>query len=240
MRQLQNGATELIVDADHGFIRRQVYEVAVGRSEELLVRLAATSALVMRNIADVGGCIVSASMASGIITAWARVPGIKITGKFKVVEGGKVLTPDFWTRDPGLDLSLPWASHPGMAIYFVVVMDRPNALFRLNNAYIVGSDTTSTVKGWLLPPIANLYDDGRICMGNEPVKCCPTIADQWIAALAHFNAARFNPDLSSRLSTTVVGSQIRFDAANNKQLPIPDSWHQSWGRVNSTIYANIS
>lgn len=239
MRQLLNGATEIVVDQDHGFVRRQIYETALGRSEDMLARMAASSAVVMRAIACVSDCIVSASMQAGIITAWAKVPGVKITGRFKVVEGGKVLTPDFWSREGGIEMSLPWAGHPAMNLYFVVTMDRPNSLFRMNNSYIIGSDSTNTVKGWLKPPLANLYGDGRICMGHEPVKCCPTISDQWLAALNHFNAARFNTDLSAGISQSTVGAQIKFDASNNKQLPVPDNWHQTWARTNSTIYANL-
>lgn len=246
MRQLSNGGVEIVVDPDHGFIRRQTYETALGRSEEVIARVASNAAVTMRNIGRVDGdSILSASLQGGITTAWAKIPGIKITGRYKVVESGKILTPDFWSggrnsSGDGIELSLPWAAHPAMGLYFVVTMDRPNGNFRVNNVYVVGSDASGGIKGWLLPPFANLYEDGRVCMGNEPVKCCPTISDQWSAALAHFSAARFNSDLSSRISQAVVSQQIRFQAADNKQLPVPDNWATTWQRVNSTIYSAIT
>lgn len=240
MRTLKNGELEVVLDNEHGFIRRTVYEEAVGRSEAVLNRLANENQMVMRSLATVDGCIVSASMKGGIYTVWARVPGIKITGLFKVTGEGKILTPNFWDRNGGMQLSLPWIAHPTMAIYFVVVMDKPNANFRTTNCYITGADTSGNVKGWLLPPLANLYEDGRICMGREPVKCFQTIGDQWLGSLTHFNNAQFNADLSSRLNQVTVASQFSWNAADNKQLPIKDDWYKGWTKINSTIYAPIS
>lgn len=240
MRALKNGDIEIVMDSDLGFIRRSVYEEAVGRSEDLIAKMAQEGALTMRYIATVDGCSLSASSKGGITTAWAKIPGIKISGGFKVVNDGKVITPDFWSRRTAIQLSLPWTAHDAMFLFFVVTMDRPNGNFRMNSAYICGQDVNGNVKGWLKPPLANLYDDGRVCMGHEPVKCCPTIADQWAAALAHFGAAQFNTDLSSSLSQAVVAAQISFDATTNKQLPIPADWWKHWGRINSTVFSVIS
>lgn len=242
MRPLKNGDLEVVLDGEHGFIRRTVYEEAVGRSEAVLNRLANENQMVMRSIATVDGCVISVAQKAGSYTVWARVPGIKITGNFKVIGEGKIITPDFWgsRNGGGMQLSLPWVCHPTMALYFVVLMDKPNANFRTNHAYITGADTSGNVKGWLLPPLANLYEDGRICMGREPIKCFPTIGDQWLGSLQHFNSAQFNADLSSRLNQATVAAQLSWNAADNKQIPIPDAWYKNWTKVNSTIYTNIT
>lgn len=238
MRTLSNGQLEVVLDQEHGFIRRTVYEEAVGRSDALLQKLAADTALSMKAIASVDGCIISAAAKAGIFTVWATIPGIKITGNFRLVKDGKVLTPDFWSKG-AMQLSLPWLAPEGCSLYFVVTMDKPNGSYRTQNGYIVAIEGGGNVKGWLLPPFANLYEDGRICLGSVPIKCCPTLGDQWLATLTHFNNASFNGDLSARLRKDVCEAQLSFEAATNKQLPVPTNWWKDWARVNSTVYAPI-
>lgn len=241
MRALKNGETELVLDPEAGFIERQVFEKLRGPADTILERMASETAISLKAIANIGGVILNASSKGGAYSVWGAIPSIWINGKFRTIADGKALSPDFWTpQNSRIALKLEWQAPETMKLWWLSMFDRPNGNYRHTNSYMVASSTAEGRKGWFLPPIANIFDDGRLCMGDAPVEGDATLAGAWSKATARFFNAQFNAHLSDRIAKEHVEKIISFDASSNKQLPVAKNWEEMCRRANSTIYNCIT
>lgn len=143
-----------------------------------------------------------------------------------------ILVPVF--QQPGAEMNFRWEPPGSMKLYVICFWE---STFIINGAapkiYLVAKDTT-TRKTFLLP-LPNLYEDARICLGNELEDFIgKSGVDQLGLAIAKLQTAKWNTDLLRSVHHEVE-SLFRFDP-DGKQLPPAAPWTTACRAVNHHAY----
>lgn len=173
--------------------------------------------------------------------AWGLVREIPILTGWRILAGGR-MSPDFH-RNEGAVMVKTWK--PPQGIHVLVVSTFLWDAAAKEYWFGDGGKTSYLVlvapgisAGFHRPPLANLYDDGRICM-DPPRNRFPTIADAWSGAVNVIGATRFSADLSNRFpieasdaafSYNADGTQVPIDAKGLLRLCV---------KCNTTVYDGI-
>lgn len=143
---------------------------------------------------------------------------------------GKVMFPVFNGTDNVM--SLPWPAQKNMTLRFVVlsVHDPLGKKHRLGQVYLIAYDEKK--QAYKLP-LANLYDDCRLCHGqNSP--WVRTGADVVLEALRNFGTSRWNGDLWKDAEKSQ--KMFSFQATQEGFNPIPvEDWKPLCDKVATPI-----
>lgn len=138
--------------------------------------------------------------------------------------GGGLFEPVFHTAPDALRMDLSWPIPPTMDLRLIVHAQRESDRYTFYSAYLAASHAARP--GFFRLPLPNIYDDARVCMGNEfgsPV--LPSLSAIAAAALTQFNAASWNTDLLSAVSADNAKLLFRFNPeGGNQPVPPPGGW----------------
>lgn len=121
-----------------------------------------------------------------------------------------------------------------MFVYFIFTTTKEGQAWKTGDNYLIA--TRMGDKKFYRLPLHNIFDDGRICMGDSYTVQGATLHERFNNALAHFEASPWNTHIAQAHENT----QALFSfSLKGEQLPIPDDWHKQCTAVNNTIYADL-
>lgn len=120
-----------------------------------------------------------------------RLDGISLTTQFQ--QTGDKLYPVFGAS--GVMMSLEWKKPDDMELVFSSDCTKDRGRWRMGECFLFARKANKP--GFLKLPLPNLYEDGRICMGNEVAGSIrgDTLEGCFKAALESFADTRWNSDL---------------------------------------------
>lgn len=182
---------EYILQRGGQIIRRRTEEVDLQVTDHIISQLTSTQKMQVRDCFMLEDKPVTLTVYPSLNNYYSlTLDSIILNTSFRVV--GKTLTPVFSANDN--IMSLPWPAQENMVIRLTIAtaQDPTTWKHQLQNVYLFAFDINT--KQCYKLPIANLYDDGRLCHG-QPRKSFRTGADCVLDTWRLFGQSRWNGDL---------------------------------------------
>jgi hypothetical protein len=230
-------ATEVLLSEDGRIFRRNIAQTEVMVDEAaVFTAFREGQSVQVRNALLVGGETASLGLKSlpdGRVSIAATIPlkFIHLNTNFKL-EGG-VAMPIFTTPDPNEPtLNVDWdvrvACSGKVKLWFLVnTIQRHDGLFYNGECYLAASSVTNRI---YRIPLANIYDEGRICMGVYTA-INPSLQEALSMALTQFLASPWNSDLHRPAEKS--DAFFRFKVSNDgyETLPVVGQWSNLCERI---------
>ena len=188
-----------IMVAPDGFYRVTTSFEFIGRMEDTLRSAITAPSAIHPSVAvlytqPVGVALTPATTRSAAITrCWVRIPQLMLDTYWAVNTETNQWYPVF-KPDPGTVAQvLPWVPPSGTNLYLVSAWPEPT-----RHTYLVA--TRDVAPGFFRPPLPNIFEDGRVCMGNhevDPPERTPLL-DQFKTMVDTFHRNPWNTDLVTR------------------------------------------
>jgi hypothetical protein len=211
--------------------------------DSVLKKLASSAPTVLRNVALVDGAPAHISVAASHAVSWTTIPSLGLDTVFAVEKaGGKLVTyPAF--AGSGTRQSFKWVPPEGSRLVVVASssLDAQGvATYGETYLLLVGSPESLGKGVWALP-LPNLFDDARVCTGEEKntIAAAPTVVGQLAAAVRVIQTSVWNSDLLNGSKTERSKALFRFDTKTGEQLPVPETWPSLLMRVSCGVYNNL-
>jgi hypothetical protein len=196
----------------------------LGVRNDLLQQAANKTGTPLRNVFKIGGGLPVHMLASGDPVYAVRLPFLRLNTSWGMDENSAepVLVPKFVPGPGTVEHQFDWVPMPGCAAYFVTRLGTDPYLSFISPG---GPGREGNFFSYRLP-LSNLFDDGRICMGDGwsssdcliEYEAGRISAEQYLEqALAHFSGARWNSHLTDGRRTEAA-RMVRF-TPDGKQLP---------------------
>jgi len=231
--------TEVILNPDGKVFRRAVSSVEVALNERsLIASLQESMSLTLRDafLLEKRWVSLLLSTSGPSITAFATIamPYLHLNAPFRVLEDGKVTVPVF--EPAGSDrpvFTVDWdvaTATAGKARCWLLVHAAaagPDSSWGLGECWLC---LTSSSNRTYRMPMANVYDNCRVCMG-EYAKVHTNLFNALRAALTQFEASAWNSDL--RKPVDRIESFFRFKQSDSgfETLPCNGQWSNLCERV---------
>jgi hypothetical protein len=144
------------------------------------------------------------------------------------------LVPTF--QPPGAEMNMEWRPPEGLRLFFIGVWaNNRDMISAIPTCYLVARD--SDRRTYLLP-LPNLYEDGKICLGNfdsttEMLR--PTVFETFNRAIEIFDQSKWNTDLLEERRIVNSKRLFRF-TPEGESLPPEGAWPPLCWRTNNTVY----
>jgi hypothetical protein len=116
---------------------------------------------------------------------------------------------------------VPATKEGDMFLYYIFTTVKDGATWKAGENYLIA--TRKGDKKFYRLPLHNLYEDGRICMGNGYVLEGATLQQRFDNSLKYFEAAPWNTDISAPAEKI---QQLFSFSLKGEQLEIPANWHE--------------
>lgn len=230
-----SNTVEFVIKPDGEIVKRSTQEVPIEVLPTIKAAFQTGATFQIKGFMDFdnpfyGGCGLVANSATPNALMWSvRVRTINLNTHFQMVD--KVLTPDFRGDQTGsTPLEIAWRVPDDMRVVLgmsvgMSVTGSSTGLWTLGKHYLVAYDTGGK-RTWKLP-VSNLYNTLELCHGQDK-SSHPSALKAVQAALAAFQASKWNADLYSATSNT--GAMFRFEPENSgfKQLPLVLASGKDW------------
>ena len=158
-----------------------------------------------------------------------------------------ILLPSWSSQNGSHQITHHWAPPPEVRLYFtagLILIDGYWA-WEADHAYLLARVQGRT--GAFKPPLPNIFDDGRICMGRDVPVPERNSSTRPVFALVedllnHFYASTWNADLLNTIPEREVVSRALFGYnLDNKQLPIGPmtTWIRGFVGVSNNRYNDL-
>lgn len=211
------------------FVRVDISVRDLGPQDSIVQKLAADLPTNMLNAFLLpGGKPAHIQTKAGVIIVWTELNKLQLRTVYTVGRDGTrypvFKRPESMTSPPEHEASFEWdPSVIGMRMFFTSTLKFEPAAktYVWNQSYLVCKAPKR--KEIFRPPMPNTYTDGRICMGNDYRHTGPCLADVFCHNLAHFDASKWNNDLSDGITADHVKAMFSFDK-DDKQIPPPKEY----------------
>lgn len=166
----------------------------------------------------------------------ATIPMPELVFNTNFVIKDEVLNPVFAKPNPGLPLfNVKWdarlACSGKVKIWLLVQVghESGDGLHHIQDCYLAATSSSNRVYRL---PLGNIYDTGKVCMGQFE-RSHGTLVEALQAAFDQFTASPWNSDLVK--STEKINKFFRFKAANDgfETLPVDGQWNNLCERISS-------
>lgn len=205
--------TEYVVVDDGYFERRRIITDRVEVTQAIVDQIGQNSRRKLGYVSTVDNMPVNLQLGSNRAYWTIRLAKLTLRAPWRLHEGN--LVPVFnSTTDPVM--AIDWV--PPMPVYFVMSEN-------------IGNHTVE--QAWLFAgapgnfyrlPLANIFDDGRICMGRDPVPRANNSLDNIRNWLQRFASAQWNADLWHGTDQTFVMFRFQPQEARFIQQPVTGDW----------------
>lgn len=193
---------------DTGIVRLTFTDL--GPVDQLATQIAGTTATLIPNVFnDATGIAYKQNTAHLSV----KLNELKFNTTFEMVDG--LLVPTFGAGSEALPLSLVWATPADMDLRLGVQLEKSGNRYVFLYAFLVAK--AADQGGFFKLPVPNVYEDSRVCMGNE--YSCPTgsLDASREHARAHFMAAPWNTDLLT--NNREARSLFRWSSDSSQRQP---------------------
>jgi len=210
-------------------------------AEEILDRLTESSGVVLRDVARIQGNPVNLFKGAKFATVGVELPSIDIQTFFALVPDGGAIVPVYRDNGEALKQKRTWTiPEEFQFLFFYFEQDD----YRQAMAVLRHRESGKCY----LPPIGNMFDDSRVCMGSWndlPVMRELSLVDRLGEAIAHFNNSEANTDLiggNGGGAGRLPGSHhfLRWNPNDDTQLSVdisaglqllPSTSHYAWSEL---------
>lgn len=156
-----------------------------------------------------------------------RLDRVVINTQFAQV--GEFMVPVF--APSGLLMTLEWPVPADMELRFASVCEQAGGHWKMGECYLFARKTGRP--GFLRLPLPNLFDDGRVCMGDLVVGTVrgETVSECFAAAALSFRTTRWNSDIAPDQGRTRALFRWRPDRS---PVPPPADWERYCYTVSRT------
>lgn len=212
-----------------------------GSLNDLMAEFAAQSSITILNAGYTGQRTPASVVRHGAdrYTVFAPVLGLRLDTRFKSERG--VLIPVFRDASGSTQAVGHWSPPSTMKLWLIVTatFGSANRVFTGGYAYLIAVRPGST--GTYRLPLANVYNDGRLCLGRDNLPPVDTLVGAWDTANQALQNAPWNGDLADLAEPEHVGKLFQFDSSTMKNKPVSDrlQWENHCSRVANTVYDTL-
>lgn len=214
----------------------RVTRVPISRSGVLAALQAAASGgyRLIGRVSQLDGKPVTLAVANKRALLGVELDGFPLATHAALKEG--VLLPVFKANKDSVPATLQWSVPETMQLTFACLGERL-ASSRWNglDCFLFARHRAGEPGGYFRFVLPNIFEDGRLCMGNGYKNEQAQLLDLLPAALAHFRASTWNTDLLPA-SLTDTHKLFRFDPTSFQSLPCAGDWWAACKRVSRTEY----
>lgn len=239
--------TEILLDAEGRFFRRDIIQKEVAINEDVVFAAFKSEQKVrLRDAMMVGKNLTSLSIVSertGFINVHAtiRLNTLRLNTGFKMMDDAMVPVfepPDAKKPRFNVDWDVNIACAGKVKLWFFVqTRHKPDEAHTVGECFIVA--TSATNRTYRIP-LANVYDNCAVCMGDRwDGQVQPTLYSALDAAYEQFCNSPWNADL--KRATEKSDAFFRFKAKNDgfETLPVNGQWSNLCERVSLPSLENL-
>jgi hypothetical protein len=163
---------------------------------------------------------------SGVFIAHVQLDKLRISTVYNVAASSGVVYPVFRRRPTEgtteLEMDMEWDPNMiGMRLWYVAVFKQALGQYHYVDSYLCAKSNNGKV--YRRPPLPNIYQDGKICIGSVPA-ASESLALAFEKALEAFNSGRWNTDLLENLTVEVVMSLYSWKSGEQQPPPKDLDW----------------
>lgn len=213
-------------------LHRYRYEGRIAGHEALLAQAQADNPVKTANAFKCGDFIVNVTQKRQYWVASIQLKKLPMRTTFDIIDDN--LVPVFHP-ELGVARVLTWNVPDNMKLYFAAkIFNQPQYAVELSVLFA----THSSQGGFFQPPLSNLYDDGRICLGNEIGRVRkPVFQEIMDEAIKTLHNSNWNSDLID--SGRRGPEMFKFDPRTLEPKPAPRNWHDICRRVSHPIMSEV-
>lgn len=214
----------------------RVTRVPISRSGVLAALQSAASSgyKLIGRVSHLDGKPVTLAVADKRALLGIELDGFPLATHAALKEG--VLLPVFKANKDSVPATLQWKVPETMQLTFACLGERlANGNWKDVNCFLFARHRFDTPGGYFRFVLPNIFEDGRLCMGNSYSNTQANLLDLLPAALAHFRASAWNTDLLPA-SLTDTHKLFRFDPTSFQSVPCMGDWWAACKRVSRTEY----
>lgn len=226
---MQSG-THYLIDGNTGGLKRLTINVQDLVTEQRLIdQLSSNRVVEVRNIFKVGGapCHLKRSKDGTYVTM--EVPYIELMANFKAMPDG-IMVPSFAPRGKTGELELKprWTPPEGCRLRFMVWIsnDEPSIL----ECCFAAFDNDGRA---FLTELPNIYEDGKVCMG-EYRKNHPDLQSCVTAAAGQFFGSHWNSDLAPDMAKCAAMFSFKAEGTTLTPVPVVGDWRTYCEKVSNS------
>ena len=206
MNTLLNG---IFISEDGGVSALSLTATELAVPENIIASLSADMVLKSRLVAEVEpGCPASLCLGSGNISYWTvHLSQLPLRCPYALNDKGE-LVPNVSGKDNVLELF--WTPPSSMRLEMLIPVEAQGAQFVCREPYLLAFDEKCA---WRLP-LANLYEDGKLCMGSYHSRSGTQLGCIKLA-LNQLKSGQWSADLADRTVLEHTRALFRFKANNS-------------------------
>lgn len=195
--------------------------VRLGQQDALLKQLAAGLPTNINNAFMLPNAkAVHIQTRSDVITAWTELGKVLLSTVYTANRDGSVhplFKPKPVTSPPEHEATMEWVpAHARMRLFFVTVFNQGGGLYAWKSSYLIAKHPQR--KEIFRPPLPNIFNDARLCMGNSYVGGGICLADAFLHSLNHINQSKWNSDAMEGMDEACMKALYTFNK-DGKQVP---------------------
>lgn len=227
---------EIVITADNKILKRSTNESALEITDTVVATLLSDVSLGVGPVGEVRYLDKPTVFALSLVSknslyATVRLPALKIVSTYLVGQGG-LLLPTFGRG--GDRMSAVWVKPTDIDLEIVMLISaayRPAEGWYHGMLWLFGMDKSATT--WRLP-LPNLYDDGRICTGNNSTHQ-PTLIGLLEVTLAAFANSPWNTDFYNTTTESPKFFRFKADKKDLVTQPIDGDWKKLSRKVGTSL-----
>lgn len=231
---------------DGVFIKRIVSEHVVGSQDDVLKKFYADIPVdIPFSFVLPGGLPAHLQVSGATISIWTELVKLSLATVWTLTEGG-VRYPIFKDKaaatPPEHEASHilePIKAQMRLFLISIAQYDKRTSSYVWANSYMVARAPGR--KECFRPPLPNVFDDGKMCMGGDYKTAHPCLADLFVHNLQHIERSRWNSHLTEGLDQKTVSAL--FSIKDNTHQPCPPEikfWeHHRCPPISNSAFSSI-
>lgn len=217
-------AARFMIEADGLIYREIVDKEPMCSVNDFVAKSTAINGVIIEDWMD--GYSIKISLNPTKYMVFKTLDSISIKTHFHVHEDGLSMKPSFRKTESSVVMDLKWTPPEGYVLVFI--------WGGTNTSYLLLVGENRVIR----PPFPNLYEDGRICLGNDFQTRGISVFDQCKNAIEYINSSVWNADLIDRMEASCLLALMTYSNEGVQNVPA-ENWEGFFQSVSSANYDSI-